>query len=678
MRVCVLAVVLTLLATAGASADPKPARAEPAAQDAAGAAADGLIVKFKDGVTLGELGSAFEASDAEVTGSTGGSRLVFADAQAGQSLDDAIAELRADPNVEFAEPDRLVSIVATPNDTYYSSQWQYPQINLPAAWDITTGSDSVIVAVIDTGVLSTHPDLNDKLTTGAAAGYDYFNNDANPNDDQGHGTFVAGIIAAETNNASWVSGACWSCKIMAIKALGANGTGPTSAVVSGIDHAVAGGAQVINLSLGSSAPDPAMELAINNAVAADVVVVAASGNDNGPVLYPAVYSNVIAVGANNQAGARASFSNYGLQLDVMAPGEDVWSTVRTSGGGFGYGYGSGTSFAAPHVAGVAGLMVSAGITEPSTIASLLRTTATDMGTAGFDNATGWGRINAAAALDDSTPPAVSITSPAAGTISGTVAFNANASDGSGIQKVRFWIGGTYLGYDSAAPYTRTLNTTGVLNGKHTLKVQAIDNAGNSAVATRVVTVINADSTPPAVSITSPSNGATVSGGAVSVAANASDTQGLQKVQFWIDGTYLGYDSAAPYARVFNSGLFYNGTHTLKARAIDWGGNYTDTTITVTVDNNDPTPPTVSISAPADGATVSGTVTVTASASDNIGLNKVQFWVDGTYLGFDPSSPYTRSWNSTGVSNGPHTLRARAVDNAGNVSSDATITVTVNN
>lgn len=152
-----------------------------------------------------------------------------------------------------------------------------------------------------------------------------------------------------------------------------------------------------------------------------------------------------------------------------------------------------------------------------------------------------------------------------------------------MHKVRVWVGSTYLGYDQVPPYTRQWNTTGYLNGRHTIKVQALDLAGNSTVKTIVVTLINPDSTPPSVAITAPADGATVSG-TVALAASASDAAGMQKVRFWADGVYLGYDSAAPYTVNWNSAAAANGSRVIRAEAVDWANNTTSTTVTVDVAN----------------------------------------------------------------------------------------------
>lgn len=739
-------------------------RAEAAPGDRTGA----IVVQFEPDATLAGVGGAIADAETSATASSAPSRLVRLEPAPGQSVDDAIASLAADGNVVFAEPEHVVTLATTPNDTYYASQWHYPQINLPQAWDITTGSSSVIIGVIDTGVMLTHPDLDSKITTGDNAGWDFVNNDSNATDDHGHGTFVAGIIAAESNNASWVAGVCWTCQIMPLKALDSAGNGNTFNVAAAIDWARTHGADVVNLSLAASANDLTLQTAVNNAHAAGVVVVAATGNDNAGVKYPAAYANAIAVGSNNSSGLRSSFSNFGPEIDVMAPGENVVSTIL----GGGYGAGSGTSFAAPHVAGVAGLMIAHGITDPATIASRLTATATDMDVAGFDNNTGWGRINAQRAVDlaptvsitapaasatvggsavsitataaddvavskvrfeidgnllsedttapysatwnttlvsdgahtiaakaydglgqittatvsvtvvnnDTTKPTASITAPAvSAVISGTsVPFTATATDNVGVAKVRFWVGATYLGFDSTAPYSRTINTTLFPNGDVTLKIEALDAANNSRVVTRKVRIINPDSTPPSVTLDAPAHGATISGSTVTVTATATDTQGIQKVQFWAGSTYLGFDATAPYTRTLNSTLFMNGPLVIKAKAIDWGNNSAEDTNTVTVSNPDSTPPTVTLTGPGNGATVSGTITITATAADNVSVSKVRFWVNSTYLGFDATAPYTRSLNTTTLANGPHDIKVQSVDNAGNLSTLETVTVTVSN
>src|SRR5262252_4057420 len=261
---------------------------------------------------------------------------------------------------------------------------------------------------------------------------------------------------------------------------------------------------------------------------------------------------------------------------------------------------------------------------------------------------------------DTTPPSVNITAPANGaTVSGTVTVSASASDNVGVAGVRFTLDGANLGAeDTASPYSVSWNTTGVANGSHTLAAIARDAAGNQSSSAVTVTVNNGpppDTSPPAVNLTAPSNGATVSG-TVTVSASASDNVGVAGVQFTLDGANLGAeDTASPYSVSWNTTGVANGSHTLTATARDAAGNRTTSAaVTVTVNNGPPpdtTPPSVNITAPANGATVSGTVTVSASASDNVGVVGVQFFADGVAAGAeDTSAPYSTSINTTGSSN----------------------------
>jgi subtilisin family serine protease len=632
-----------------------------------------VIVKFKPGATLGDVGDALDAAEAAAVDSTDGSGLVLAEPASGQSVDDAVAELESNPDVLFAEPNAVVRIALSPTDPHYASyQWSLPQIGLPTAWDTTTGNSGVIIAVLDTGVQSTHPDLTGKVTTGAQAGYNFVGNNTNTTDDHSHGTFVAGIIAANANNGAGGAGVCWSCRIQAVKVLDTTGSGSSFNVAQGIDWAVSHGADVINLSLGGGAA-ASLQTAVNNAWNAGVIVVAATGNDNGPVLYPAAYSNAIAVGSNEQNGSRSSFSNYGPEIDIMAPGGNVLGALCSCNGNpGGYGTGSGTSFATPHVAGVVGLMIAAGITDKNEIRSRIQTTATNMDVAGFDNNTGWGRINAAAAIaQDGAPPTVDITSPSTGaTVSGNVTINVSATDNDAVQRVWFYVDDTYLRSDASAPYNAVWNATG-LTGSHEIRVRAYDLSGNFAEDTISVTV-NPDGTPPSVTFTTPTNGATVSG-VVNVAINATDNVGVQRAWFYVDDVYLRSDALAPYTASWNStGL--SGSHQIRARVYDLAGNYTDAVINVTV-SGDVTPPSVTITNPPNSSNVSGNITISATASDASGIQRVWFYIDDVYLRSDALAPYTATWNATAAGSGSHTIRVRAYDNAGNYA-DTTVTVTV--
>lgn len=313
---------------------------------------------------------------------------------------EVIKALRQREDVLFAEPNYIRKTFILPNDTNFNLQWHYNLINLPEAWDLTTGSPAVIVAVVDTGVLVNHPDLAGKLT---GTGYDFVSDvtfsgdgngiDNNP-DDPGdmatsnntstfHGTHVAGTIAAATNNNLGVAGAGWQTRVMAIRALGLGGVGTDYDIAQGIRYAAGlandsgtlptNPADIINLSLGSDVESTILADAIQAAENQGVIVIAAAGNESTNLpSYPAAYNTVVSVSAVDFAANLAPYSNFGTTIDVAAPGGDasadqngdaigdgVLSTLGRDGAGtieMVYGFYQGTSMAAPHVAGVAALM----------------------------------------------------------------------------------------------------------------------------------------------------------------------------------------------------------------------------------------------------------------------------------------------------------------------------------
>ncbi len=284
--------------------------------------------------------------------------------------------------------------------------------------------------------------------------------------------------------------------------------------------------------------------------------------------------------------------------------------------------------------------------------------------------------------NDVIAPTVVVTAPADGAnLSGAVNVSADAGDNVGVAGVEFLLDDVPLGAeDTAAPYALSWDTATASNGSHVVKARARDAAGNITVSAGVsVTVFNTDTTPPAVSLTAPGDGATVTGNVV-VSADASDNVGITGVQFLLDDAPLrAEDVSAPFVVTWDTATSTNGTHTLKAVARDAAGNIaTSATVTVTV-VIDTAAPAVSITNPADGATVSGTVAIAADASDDIGVVGVQFLLNGASLGAeDTAASYSINWNSTAVANGLYTLAARARDAAGKQTTSAPVTVTVNN
>jgi serine protease len=274
----------------------------------------------------------------------------------------AVAGIKNSAGVAVAEPDYQVHIAEIPSDPSFGTQWDMSAINAPDAWNTSTGTGHTIVAVVDTGVDYSDPDLKANMwrdpTTGAY-GWNYVSNTANAMDDNGHGTHVAGTIGAIGDNGVGIAGVDWHVKIMAVKVLDSTGTGYLSNIVKGINYAVAHGAKVINASFGGGGYDAATATAVTNAKAHGVIVVAAAGNDGTNIdtnpEYPASYSgdNVIAVAATDSNDKLASFSNYGPNtVDIAAPGVSIYSTLPKGK----YGTYSGTSMAAPHVAGAMALV----------------------------------------------------------------------------------------------------------------------------------------------------------------------------------------------------------------------------------------------------------------------------------------------------------------------------------
>ena len=416
-------------------------------------AADNLGVDDLDGV-LAELGAhditrlapspvgiaGVLAADGEDLGRLDGpshilSRTFRVRISAGSDVEEAVARLAQVDSVELAEPNRWRETMITPNDPQFGNQWGLTKINAPAAWDISTGSGSVVVGIVDSGCDLDHPELAPLLVSGydmvdlgtnptPPAGWrfegDFSGRDAIPEDEVGHGTHVAGTIAALSNNGVQVAGVGWQTKIMPVKALTrmvrisdgrVSGVGSSADVAAAVRWAADHGAHVINMSLGADAATTVESSAIAYAIGKGVVVVAAMGNDGtSNPSYPAAYPGVVAVGAIDSADKRASFSQTGSHISLVAPGVGILSTYLAGG----TTTMSGTSMATPHVAGVAALIKAV---KPSAtgaeIADILRDTARPLKDAAADpvpnNAYGHGCLDAQAALVKARGPVINPT-----------------------------------------------------------------------------------------------------------------------------------------------------------------------------------------------------------------------------------------------------------------------------
>lgn len=492
-----------------------------------------VLVKFRAGTPSLQASAALSAANANMVRTFS---LVpgLTHARTNQPLDQALAALRANPWVEYAEPDFVQRPFATtPNDTHYNLQWGLhnigqsirnvtgvadADIDMPEAWDIIRHAPNTVIAVLDTGTQWSHPDLAANIWSNPGEipgngidddgngfiddvrGWDFYQGDNNPDDTDGHGTHVAGTIGAVGDNARGVVGVAWSCQIMPLRFLGPNG-GSTSDAIAALNYAVMMGVKVSNNSWGGGGYSTALYNAISNAGANNHVFVAAAGNsgvntDLTPS-YPASYNlpNIISVAATDNRDRLATFSNYGINsVDLGAPGVDIASTYTGSG----YVWLSGTSMASPHVAGVVALLQTQNPTwSTSQVVNRILTTTRPTTAMNGRSSTG-GVLNALAALSGNggggpvnTAPTVSIASPANNasfTQGASVSFSASASDAEdgALSASITWTSSR----DGAIGSGASFSTTSLTVGTHTVTASVTD-SGNLTATDSVTVVINA-------------------------------------------------------------------------------------------------------------------------------------------------------------------------------------------
>lgn len=321
-------------------------------------APDEVLVKFKDTVAADKQGSIHQAHKAQLTGRVEKLNVDVVKVEK-DKVNDKVAEYQKDPAVEYAEPNYIAKALDLTNDPYLPNQWGMYKVKAAdpstSAWTTAKSDPSVKVAILDTGIDQDHPDLSSKIVA-----QNNCTTSSTLDDLYGHGTHVAGIAAAATNNGTGVAGIGYNASLMNAKGLGDDGSGYYSWLANCIVWAADSGANVINMSLGGSAKSQTLQNAVNYAWNRNVVLVAAAGNSgNSAPSYPAYYTNVIAVAATDQNDQKPSWSSYGKWVDVAAPGVSIYSTLPNHTnviGPLNYGTLSGTSMATPHVAGLAALV----------------------------------------------------------------------------------------------------------------------------------------------------------------------------------------------------------------------------------------------------------------------------------------------------------------------------------
>ncbi|HRX86283.1 MAG TPA: S8 family serine peptidase [Phycisphaerae bacterium] len=512
---------------------------------------------------------------------------------------DVAEQLAGEPTLEAVQKNYFFDAQLAPDDPRFADQAPLEVIGLPDAWEISTGSDSVLVAVLDTGVYAGHADLAGRTL----AGRNTFDRSADSSDVFGHGTLVAGVLGAASDNGTGVAGVDWESQILAVRVANAAGRASSAAIASGIVWAVNRGARVINVSFAPLQADGLVLRAARHAYASGALVFISAGND-GKYSTARGSREAVFVGATDDSDALAGFSSTGPFVDLTAPGVAIWSTTHEGD----YRAVSGTSFASPIAAGVAALVWSARPElRPVTVERLLRDTAVDLGAAGRDDTYGAGRVDAAAALaaardiieaEDHRAPIVTLDMPADGAeVSGTIRVGASAADlddGVGVAEVVLYVDGAPVVSDTAFPYRFALATQRLASGAHTVGVVAIDDAGNASTPAEVTVYVAGDGSSgdtgttdtqrPSVTIQFPIAGANITG-QVGIQAIATDNVALQSVELLVDGIVReskpATGSRATVSFVWLADGATVGDHVITIRAVDTAENRGATSVVVT-------------------------------------------------------------------------------------------------
>ncbi len=494
--------------------EPMPTTTDPA-YGAMEFKAGEIIVKFREDISQAGIQSLLLTEDVSILDEIDNLGLVLLSVPKGRELE-KIEELKHNPLVEYVEPNYVVQIASPiaaephyglhaldfePNDPKYPFQWNLFKIEAPAAWDITTGSDKVVIAFVDSGVDLDHPELKDKIWTNAdeipdnkidddgngyiddVHGWDFVNWHGEPQDGYWHGTFMASIAAAMTNNGDGMAGVSWGAEIMPIKVFDDQWL-KLWYIAGGIEYAADNGAKIINLSwalTGSDYPQ-ALRTAVNYAHSRGVLVVAAAGNSfDSSHKYPAALDHVVSVAATDRDDGHPDFSTYNDKVDIAAPGVDILGIYKDT-----YGRLPGTDAAAAHVSGLAALIWSVNPTlTPDEVEDIIESTAVDLGEPGRDDKFGYGRIDASAAVratphylevepddglyflvcDGCAPPSRKITNPNTGCSTWSVAATASwlsISPCEGNTPSSVTVSINTGGLSDYGPYTATITATSTM------------------------------------------------------------------------------------------------------------------------------------------------------------------------------------------------------------------------
>lgn len=538
-----------------------------------------LLVEPRAGLSDKEFDKALKSQNARSKGRLMRGNTHVIELPAGVDEVTAMQALKKDRRLKFVELDMAVLPAASVNDPSYSKSWALPKTQSPTAWDSTNGR-GVTIAILDSGVDMSHPDL----AVNMVPGWNMYDNNSNTSDVYGHGTKVAGAAAMVGNNSTGSAGVAWGAKIMPIRISAPDGTAYYSTMAQGIYWAADNGAKVVNISYQSVSGSSTVNSAAQYLRGKGGVVVVAAGNTGALQSFTA-YDSMLSISATDSNDARTSWSSYGNYVDLAAPGASIYST--TVGGG--YASVSGTSFSSPITAGTVALMMSANSRlGPADIDKILKSTAVDLGTAGLDPYYGHGRINAAKAValaksyvaSDTQAPTVSIASPVSGKVSEVVAVDVKYSDNVGVTRAEFYVNGSKIATDDASPFAFAWDTAAYADGSYSLVVKAYDAAGNVGTSPAVAVTLGNDTTAPVISSFSLVNGMTVSPAKLAVSASATDNKAVAKISLTIDGKEVAVTYGGSISYNWNTRKAANGAHSVTVRAWDAAGNTASRSVTV--------------------------------------------------------------------------------------------------
>jgi len=548
--------------------------------------ADELLVQPLPGADAQALGAAYARAGATVIDTIDEIDLTVLRVSP-DALETAAATLSAESLLDTVQKNYILQAQATPDDTLYDQQSYLDTIRAAEAWDISTGAADVVIAIVDTGVDPDHADLAGKILDG----WNVWDDVADFSDVAGHGTEVAGVAAALSDNGIGVTGVAWESPILAIRVADDLGQTTSRHVAAGILWAVNHGADIINVSFAPLWSNRIVRSACQTATIRGSIVVISAGNGGGRTTSRG-FPEALFVGALNDSRTIASFSDQGPFVDLVAPGTSIRST--TMGGA--YGMTDGTSFAAPMVAGVAALAWSANPElRPVSIVAALTDHAVDLGDRGKDSAYGYGLLDAAASVEaaakssviaDTVAPSMHVAEPQDGDrlVKRTV-IAATAEDKSGVADVTMSVDGIVVAVDTRDVYRFLLDPGQFEPGRHELSFVATDVVGNRSNPFTIDVTFGevTTSTSTEIVFNNPPANSTVSGG-VSIEATVSSGVGLSTVEWLIDGASVfstavsGTESGVSY--FWPSYNYDTGQHTITLVVTDTRGNRTTGTLTV--------------------------------------------------------------------------------------------------